>query len=72
MALQLKASRSKVILRSYCQVFVYSRICDGITSDPNQYSEDEQYIVKLVGQVTRVSLETVAILRALPELHFGG
>jgi len=43
----------------------------GITSDSNQYSEDEQYIVKLVGQVTRVSLETVAILRALPELRFG-
>jgi predicted helicase len=44
----------------------------GITSDPNQYSEDEQYIVRLVGQVVRVSVETVAILKALPELRFGG
>jgi predicted helicase len=43
----------------------------GITGDPNQYSEDAQYIVRLVGQVTRVSAETVAIVSALPELRFG-
>jgi hypothetical protein len=43
----------------------------GIVSDPNQYSEDEQYIVKLVGQVVRVSLETVAIVERLPNLGLG-
>ena len=29
--------------------------------------DDEEYIVRLVGQVVRVSLETVSIVRALPE-----
>lgn len=43
----------------------------GITSDPNRYSEDEEYIVKLVGRVTRVSVETVALVNGLPELRFG-
>jgi predicted helicase len=43
----------------------------GITSDPNQYSEDEQYIVRLVGQVVRVSLETVQIVNRLPSLALG-
>ncbi|MCC6613210.1 MAG: N-6 DNA methylase [Anaerolineae bacterium] len=43
----------------------------GITSDPNRYSEDEQYIVKLVGRVARVSVDTVAIVKGLPELRFG-
>jgi predicted helicase len=43
----------------------------GIISDPNQYSEDEQYIVRLVGQVVRVSLETVAIVESLPSLGLG-
>ncbi|MDZ4780335.1 MAG: type ISP restriction/modification enzyme [Planctomycetia bacterium] len=37
----------------------------GITSDPNR-EDDEQYIVRLVGQVIRVSVETVAIVNALP------
>jgi transglutaminase-like putative cysteine protease len=37
----------------------------GITSDPNR-DDDPQYIVRLVGQVIRVSLETVAIVNALP------
>jgi len=37
----------------------------GITSDPNR-EDDEQYIVRLVGQVIRVSLETVKIVAALP------
>ena len=36
----------------------------GITSDPNR-EDDPQYIVRLVGQVIRVSVETVAIVRAL-------
>jgi predicted helicase len=38
----------------------------GIHSDPNR-EEDEQYIVRLIGQVVRVSVETVAIVKALPE-----
>ena len=37
----------------------------GITSDPNR-ADDEQYIVRLVGQVIRVSLETVKIVSSLP------
>ena len=43
----------------------------GITSDPNAYSEDPQYIVRLVGQVVRVSLETVEIVARLPHLALG-
>jgi predicted helicase len=37
----------------------------GITSDPNR-EDDPEYIVRLVGQVIRVSLETVKIVNALP------
>ena len=37
----------------------------GIRSDPNR-SEDPEYIVRLVGQVIRVSVETVRIVEALP------
>ncbi len=37
----------------------------GIKSDPNR-SNDEEYIVRLVGQVVRVSVETVNIVRNLP------
>lgn len=37
----------------------------GIRSDPNR-EDDPQYIVRLVGQVVRVSLETVRIVRGLP------
>jgi len=36
----------------------------GITSDPNR-EDDPQYIVRLVGQVIRVSLETVKIINSL-------
>jgi predicted helicase len=42
----------------------------GITSDPNGYSEDEQYIVRLVGQVVAVSVETVKLVKGLAELPF--
>jgi len=42
----------------------------GITSDPNR-PDDPEYIVRLVGQVIRVSLETVRIVNALPA-DFGG
>ena len=37
----------------------------GITSDPNR-EDDPEYIVRLVGQVIRVSLETVKIVSGLP------
>jgi predicted helicase len=39
----------------------------GITNDPNR-TDDPQYIVRLIGQVITVSLETVKIVRALPLL----
>ena len=38
----------------------------GITSDPNR-DDDPQYIVRLVGQVIRVSIETMKIVKALPK-----
>jgi predicted helicase len=40
----------------------------GITSDPNN-TDDEEYIVRLVGQVVRVSIETLKIVNALPAEH---
>ena len=38
----------------------------GIRSDPNR-ADDPDYIVRLVGQVVRVILETVKIVNGLPE-----
>ena len=38
----------------------------GITSDPNR-ADDPQYIVRLVGQVIRVSVETVKLVESLPK-----
>ncbi len=38
-----------------------------ITSDPNR-AEDEQYIVRLLGQIITVSLETTKIVASLPPL----
>ena len=43
----------------------------GITSDPNN-PDDEQYIVRLVGQAVRVSVETVKIVSSLPEDYGAG
>jgi len=40
----------------------------GITSDPNQYSNDKNYIVDLVGRVIEVSVKTVQIVAGLPAL----
>jgi predicted helicase len=37
----------------------------GIPSDPNR-ADDPEYIVRLVGQVVRVSVETVRIVQGLP------
>ncbi len=39
----------------------------GITNDPNRV-DDPQYILRLIGQVVTVSLETVKIVRSLPAL----
>jgi predicted helicase len=40
----------------------------GIKSDPNR-EDDPEYIVRLVGQVVRVSVETVGIVAGLPAKH---
>src|SRR5436305_14113427 len=37
----------------------------GIKSDPNR-EDDPEYIVRLVGQVVRVSVETVKVVNGLP------
>jgi predicted helicase len=42
-----------------------------IRSDPNR-ADDEEYIVRLVGQVVNVSLETVRIVNGLPERYAEG
>jgi predicted helicase len=42
-----------------------------IASDPNRM-DDEEYIVRLIGQVITVSLETMKVVSDLPELKFGG
>ena len=42
----------------------------GIRSDPNR-KDDPEYIIRLVGQVVQVSLDTVAIVNGLPS-DFGG
>jgi hypothetical protein len=39
----------------------------GITNDPNR-ADDPQYVLRLIGQVITVSLETVKIVRAMPLL----
>ncbi|MFL5343134.1 MAG: type ISP restriction/modification enzyme [Gemmataceae bacterium] len=48
------------------QYQVYEDPRSGIRSDPNR-PDDPEYIVRLVGQVVRVSLETVRIVAGLPE-----
>ena len=42
----------------------------GITHDPNGYSDDERYIIDLLGRVITVSLETVDIVEELENLPF--
>jgi predicted helicase len=39
----------------------------GITNDPNR-EDDAQYILRLIGQVIHVSLETMKIVKSLPAL----
>jgi len=38
-----------------------------ITSDPNR-KDDEEYIIRLIGQVVAVSVETVKIVKSLPSI----
>ena len=40
----------------------------GITNDPNR-EDDREYILRLIGQVITVSLETVKIVASLPQLE---
>lgn len=47
------------------QVSRYKR--SGIVNDPNR-ADDEQYIVRLIGQVITVSLETMKVVKSLPDL----
>ena len=42
----------------------------GITHDPNGYSDDPQYILKLIERVITVSLRTVDIVEGLAKLEF--
>ena len=52
------------VIDQYC-VKTHER--SGIVNDPNR-EDDEEYIVRLVGKVVTVSLETVEIVERLPEL----
>ena len=52
------------VIDQYC-VKTHER--SGIVNDPNR-EDDEEYIVRLVGKVVTVSLETVEIVEGLPEL----
>jgi predicted helicase len=40
-----------------------------ITNDPNDWSDDPQYILNLVKRIVRVSLETMKIVNGLPPLN---
>jgi predicted helicase len=48
-----------------CQISTDKR--SGLTNDPNR-TDDPQSILRLIGQVITVSLETNKIVRSLPEL----
>ena len=52
------------IINQYC-VKIDKR--SGIVNDPNR-ADDPQYIVKLIGKVITVSLETVEVIEGLPDL----
>ena len=49
----------------HCQVKTDKQ--SGIVNDPNR-SDDLQYIVRLIGKVITVSLETMRIVKGLPLL----
>ena len=52
------------VINQYC---VKTDKRSGIVNDPNR-ADDPQYIVKLIGKVIAVSLETVGIVEGLPDL----
>ena len=52
------------VINQYC---VKTDKRSGIVNDPNR-ADDPQYIVRLIGKVIAVSLETVGIVEGLPEL----
>lgn len=39
----------------------------GIRNDPNDWSDDPQYIVELVKRVVHASIETMRLVEKLPE-----
>jgi predicted helicase len=41
----------------------------GIINDPNTWSEDPRYILDLLKRIVRVSMETVEIVKSLPDLN---
>ena len=53
------------VIDQYC---VKTNKRSGIVNDPNR-ADDPQYIVKLIGKVIAVSLETVGIVEGLPKLE---
>ena len=59
-----------IVPRSICclglSIFGVTRR-SGITNDPNR-TDDPKYILRLIGQVISVSLETVKIVRSLSNL----
>ena len=42
----------------------------GIVNDPNEFSDEPRYIIDLVKRIVTVSVETLKIVRKLPELSF--
>lgn len=64
--LNLKPNHKAV--RDYYTALGQTQQLSGITNDPNR-ADDETYILRLIKQVITVSLETVAIVNALPPLE---
>jgi hypothetical protein len=60
------ASRPKPLTTAWATAPPRKR--SGITNDP-KHLDDPQDIVRLIGQVITVSLETVAVVKGLPELE---
>lgn len=58
---------SAVVLRDQYQITQGK--ASGIVNDPNQWSEDPQYVVDLVKRVVRVTMETIRIVERLPALN---
>src|ERR1017187_8540464 len=66
--------RSDTAARSSSLIGQYQLSTDkrsGITNDPNR-PDDPEYIVRLLGQVITVSLETVKVVKGLPPLTSKG